>query len=336
MKYLTMTCTGLLALLAGGCTAPTPEQYDRIARQLEDINKNLAAMTESYNTCNRLLAAEAQEALSEARAANFRKENLYKLRRIRRLPENPTPEQVRNYVEQILAASGDGPCAKDAPQVKMLRAIGPGHLDVLLPYLKDGKQVEALEYVLPELVSPKDRELVLENLKEVPALVVAAIRQGWGNDARETIFGILENGKYDDDLIPYFKTLTQNAADRERIVNLYINRGSAGALYPVIRDFPDLDIVNVNNRAWARQKKNADAAPQYAMRAAETGNVEALGYVINGFFDPKTADLFQGADVLLIKLTGLPLDRETLTTWYKTNKDKLFIDEKSGRFSIIE
>ncbi len=336
MKYLTLTYTGLLALLVGGCTAPTPEQYDRLARQLEDINKNLAAMTESYDTYNRLLAAEEQEARIRARAADVRKENLYKLRRIRKLSENPTEEQVRNYLEQILAASGEEPCDKEAPQVKMLRAIGPGHLDALLPYLKAGKPVAALELILPELVSPKDKQLVLENLKEVPVLAVAAIRQGWGNDARETIFGILEDGKYGEDLIPYLKTLTQNAADRERIVNLYINRESTGALYPVIRDFPDLDIVNVNNRAWARQKKNADTAPQYAMRAAETGNVEALGYVINGFFDPKTAELFPGADVLLIKLTGLSLDRKTLTTWYQTNKDKLFIEEKSGRFSIIE
>lgn len=338
MRYMTMAFSGLL-LLGGGCAAPPePEQYDRITRQLENINRNLAAMTDAYSDYNRLLAASERNAFENRSSVAERKENLHMLRRIRKLPENPTDEQIRNYVEQIIRASGGASCPSEAPQVKMLKAVGPGRLRVLLPFLKDGSGVLLLEQVLPELVVPADKELVLEYLREFPVFAVTAIRQGWINDAKKDIFEILEDpedGKYRSSLIPYVKTLAQTPADREKIVNLYIGRTNCSGLYPVIREFPDIDIVSINNQAWTRQKEGPEAA-QYAMRAAETGNVEALGYLINGYFDRNTESVFDGADIMLIKLTGLPLDRKTMAEWYQGNKDKLYIDEKSGRFSTIE
>jgi hypothetical protein len=333
MRYVTIAFSGLL-LLGAGCAAPGPGQYDKIAQQLEDINKNLSAMTRSYEDYNRLLAAAEQNAV-ETGTGVIGRENLYMLRRIRKLPAKPTDQQIRQYVEKILAAAGDTYFPENSLPLRMLRAVGPEHLEVLLPFLKGGEGALLLEQVLPDLVAPGDKALVLEHLKEIPVLAVAAIRQGWGNDAKNEIFEILEDAKYRSRLIPYAKTLVQTPADRERIVNLYIQQPNSSGLYPMIREFPDIDVLSINNRAWARQKEGPEAA-QYAMRAAETGNVEALGYLINGYFDRNREKVFDGADILLIKLTGLPLDRKIMNDWYQGNKDKLYIDEKSGRFSTIE
>ncbi len=332
MKYHIISIPAAL-LLAGCATSPTPEQYDKLADQLAKINQNLEAINKAVENNNRLMQLSTQSTSSRTSTAN--RGNMLALSKIAKLSEKPTDAEIRKYILAIKAASdGQNHFGPDDIQTKMLREIGPGHLSVIIPFLDNS--FYHLDQALPALIEEKDKDFVTKNILRYPRMAVIAFKMGWEKDAKDDIFKVFET---DNNQIWELKSnigkIVETPEDRERVIKVYINGASASDLYNTIQAFPDIDLVKINNDAWEKQKySHSWSRIQYGIKAASTGNKEALGSLIQLFStDRNTFNHNEGATTLM-RLTGQTLNAAKLTEWYDKNKDNLYFDKEKGRFLV--
>ncbi len=137
----------LIAVLLVWCPLALAQEETEAQRQ-EEILKELRALHESVDELSLRVQALEQKVggtapvaapeLPSGFASGFPMQfqehgpDLEALGKIK-LPENPTKDQVRDYVAKIIAASRDQNTFSDSdPQVAMLQQVGPDNLDVLL------------------------------------------------------------------------------------------------------------------------------------------------------------------------------------------------------------
>ncbi len=152
MKYqvIGMLAAGVLA----GCTTtntPTTEQYEKIAEQLGRINQQLEAINKSLESKNRQEKLSAGITTRTYVSGASSSGNLAALSKIPALSDKATKEEITKYIQAIRQASvGQNSYSSTDIQVGMLKVIGPGHLDVIMPFLDGGNF--HLNYALPWLV----------------------------------------------------------------------------------------------------------------------------------------------------------------------------------------
>ncbi len=332
MKYHIISIPAAL-LLAGCATSPTPEQYDKLADQLAKINQNLEAINKAVENNNRLMQLSTQSPTSRVSTAN--RGNLLALSKIAKLSEKPTDEEIRKYIIAVKAASeGQNHFSPDDIQSKMLREIGPGHLSVIIPFLSDN--FYHLDHALPALIEEKDKDFVTKNILRYPRMAVIAFKMGWEKDAKEDIFKVFESSNNQMwELKNNIGKIVETPEDRERVIKVYVNGSSASDLYNTVRAFPDIDIVKINNDAWEKQKYTYSwNRVQYGLKAASTGNKDALGSLIVLYSTERNTFNHNDGATTLMRLTGQSLNAAKLTEWYDKNKDNLYFDKEKGRFLV--
>lgn len=111
-----------------------------------------------------------------------------------KLPDNPTKDQVRQYVQDIAYASrGQNEWSSEDPQIEMLERVGPANLDVLLDALGSRTYRSGLftsSYLFPAikaLVRNEHKEMILKLLPQRPQLAEIILENGWAADARSTL-----------------------------------------------------------------------------------------------------------------------------------------------------
>ena len=335
MKYQVI---GMLALgLLAGCATPntpTTEQYEKIAEQLGRINQQLEAINKSLESNSRL--AKLSTATNRMYPATLQNRgDLVALSKIPTLSDNATTQEITKYIGAIKQASvGQNSYSPSDVQVEMLKAIGPGHLEVIMPFLSNDNF--HMNYALPFLVDDKDKDIVLKNILRYPKLASVAIKRGWGKEAKEDIFKVLEAGSGGSwELMRNAALFIETPEDRERIIKIYINGSNTNELFNTIKAFPGIDLAKINNEAWKKHQYDQQwSRLQYATRAADTGNLEALAAMIQILGVDRSSFNHNDSAITLIRLTGQSLDYDKLMKWFEVNKDNLYFDKEQRCFLV--
>lgn len=261
--------------------------------------------------------------------------DLAKLNRIKPLSSKPADEEIRKYIDAVLlTAKGKKSCSSRDFQIELLAQIGPGHLNVILPYLKktDWNVRFYWERAIDRLVLESDKKLVLKNLKECPVLFNTVTRNGWVREAKDAIMDSIKSGKVHWVFIPALPGLVTTEADRKIIVEAYVNHPNGSGLFNLIKTFPDADPADLANKAWNKWKEKNDWTKlAYAIHAAEYGNIDALEELVVQVEKKQNRDNSYLKERVYL-LTGQSLN--DVFNWFLDNRDNLVFNKKKQRFDV--
>ncbi|MDD2237702.1 MAG: hypothetical protein PHG65_10900, partial [Kiritimatiellae bacterium] len=171
------------------------------------------------------------------------------------LPENPTREDVIDYVKEILT---DSDCQRRYssrdPQVDMLVAVGPENLDVLL---MDGYQYYAF-LAVKQLAGPEHKELIIAQLPDYHNLIDVVVGQGWVDEVSDTLVAEL---KKDPENLPtaWIKAVAdlKDPATYDDLKRYLIRGNGRSGTYGAIKDLPGIDLQDAVDQAWRRVRYDA-------------------------------------------------------------------------------
>ncbi len=336
---------GAAGLLFAGCaTTDSSTANEQILVELKALNAKLETLSGKLEENTKAVAKlkTAPAAIGAALPHVPRtgdKEALDKLK----LADNPTPDDIRKYIREIQKATeGQNSFAPSDQQVDLYRQIGPGNLEVILPFLRaNGIGAYHLQNALDGLVGIEDKELAIKKIKEYPTLAIAFVKNGWVEDAREELLTILEKSDNPPhELARDAAQLVKTDADRKRLIDIFCTRPNQFALLTTIKTFPNTDMREITERAfenfrytqhWNRQ--------QYATAAANEGSLKALDGLIEMMPEPgdnsnNNSYMRDQIGKALLALTGRPANPTALRKWYDENKEKLVFNKERGRFEV--
>lgn len=317
------------ALILAGCAtdsnAPSGKQLAEMQKTLNEINHNLIELKKEMN----------KEDIAIPRISHTGSPAYLKIR-IAPLPKNPTDQQIHNYIAKIQAATaGQNTFAPSDPQVQLYEKIGPGHLQLLLPYLLNQSLNTSyhLGHALPKLVSKNDKKLVLDNLRRCPALVKTVAANGWLNEAKDAIFDALRDGREVYMLSPFLAALVRSDADRKRVIDIYSDAPNAASLYGMISTYPGVNLPEITGKAWEHHRFSERwQALEYARNAALNGNIAALEQFINLSSNSNPGYYNEGHRSDLAILTNQPYEK--IPEWFRRNKDNLVFNKERKCFEV--
>lgn len=310
-------------LLLAGCVEPVRKaEVEAFSGELAALKRELAKIDGKLDRLARLQKYEAQplglELLEE------------KLDKIQALPVNPTDREIRAYVEAILTVDREQNSFSSADrQVRMLTAIGPGHLELLVPYLSWRNSFH-LHYALSELVQESDKEMVLKLLPETRgALIGAIVKYGWVREARPGIIRMLKAGEGSRiaELERIVPQLGRTPEERKELVEIYVTYPNTCGMFEAVRRFPGIDMAAVSKQAWENHRYiGREEEMQYAYLAAQSGCLEALSFVLEQLVrEPQRARFysFYGIEEKLAGQLGMAYNPAIMLKYVTENKEKI-------------
>jgi len=256
-----------------------------------------------------------------------------------KLPENPTPDQVRQYVEAIREASRDQRrWSTSDPQVEMLTRLGPDNFPIILESVRrDTRNTFHLREVLERLARPEHKELVLEALPEIEALVEVVIDNNWLEDARETL---IERVRARPDYLPikWVKAVAsfKDPETYDDLVEYFVFCNMPSMVHPVLKEIPELELDEAVERAWQRAKfGHTGMVTMMVPIAIEYGYPDALEQAVRDIDETSGIRVFNARD-LVLKFTDARGSNEEIRKWYEENKDRLVFDPDRRRFVVGE
>jgi hypothetical protein len=256
------------------------------------------------------------------------------------LPENPSKDDVRTYIEAIFATVGKrSTFSTTDPEVGMLRSVGPEHVDVLIEFYGRPFTPSAyVEWALDRLVTADDKELILEELQTCERLVKFVVEHGWAEDARETLLGAMIN---DPTFLPTaWIDAVAALKDPETypLLLAYLGQGSNPSwTYRSICDLPGIHLTEAVARAWARCRRGSTERQYFAAIATAFGHVDALAVCVESL-DPELDDqrrVRRAAEIVRRHLEFAGTDEE-LRAWFSENREKLVFDPATKMYRVGE
>ncbi len=253
------------------------------------------------------------------------------------LPENPTREDITNYVKEILVdAECQRRCSSEDPQVDMLAAVGPEHVDVLL---MDGYQYYAY-LAVKRLAGPVHKELIIAKLPGYHQLIDVVVGQGWTDEVGDTL--VAELKKNPENLPTAWIKAVAEMKDPETYDYLkrYLIRGNArSATYEAIKDLPGIDLQNAVDQAWRRVRYDAHDYQKRNMVsvAIQYGHLDAL-HVAAEMMGEKDQDRYRVRVIQRVLPDLLPegVSVEDFPAWYRGNRDYIRFDETTRRYDAVD
>ncbi len=194
------------------------------------------------------------------------------------LPENPTKNQILEYIRKICIASAKQKSySSNDPQVSMLIQIGHENLELLLAANFDkGVDLYAITAIL-FLVQPEDKKLILEYLPYKKYLVKVVTQNGWEKDAKSILYNGLKQ------MPPYLPTewiqAIANLHDPSIYEDLkrYLILGSNKKwTYEAIKTLPGINLEDTVIQAWKNTKHGSWDRKSFAPIAFKYGQEDAL------------------------------------------------------------
>ena len=253
------------------------------------------------------------------------------------LPEKPTPDQVREYVNAIVETANYQQQNSPAdPQVEMLLRVGPENLDVLIAASDDFYVRKAVE----RLLGAQHKEIVLKSLPRHPWLASFVLAQDWAQDAREPLIQSLRTGGNNSDVVRAVASLRDPATYPDLLTALSTSVRSwggeiAAANYAAIRDLPEIDFTNTVAKAWRTVQfhPNAMRIPVLPM-ALECGQRSALD-VAAKWTDERGNDVVNADQLRTAIWKHVEADtNQSLQVWVNANTDRIRFDSATKRFTI--
>ncbi len=349
---LTMAALVIAALLAGACAGTLsaaegdPATMEELIREVRALRQQVEDLQARVEKLEELLAnvpgptTDGPFEHSGPRRRGADREALAKIQ----LPENPTREEVRRYVDQVMATTaGLSSASSSDPQVAMLRRVGPENIDILLDRLgyPDASMALGNIYIkeaVKALARPQHKELFLESLTTVPELAAVVLRYGWEEDARETLLSEMEARPH---YLPReWLAAVGRLGDKEAMDALkdyFIRGNNRETTFGVLRTTPDVgDLRDLVDRAWVRARTGDPyEARQMARIAVGYGHRDALDMLVRSL-DMPAGDFGWGQFTrrAILRHTEARGTDEQIVKWYRENRDRLYWDEESRRFRV--
>lgn len=322
-----LPAVSLTALLAGCATS---NQYDgAVAAKLAEIDAKLNKIIEAQTSAGSVQPIE-DGADVEA------------LAKIKPLPEKPTKAEVAAYAKAIFDLSAKQTFfSSDDPQYMMIRKIGPGFLNELIPYLNNHYFRDNLAF----LAVSEDRAEILRRIPDEPWLIVAMPYVGLEPkaDIRQAVLEAARKNtepKFDFPVQPYLQLLTEDPKAWAELVELSYTKPflrliflkSLAGLEPAARQ-------EKFRRLWEGQKNfpftYCDQQNWLLETAARNGVEEALAELL---ILPK----FKGDNIEQDQrdtLTRLLPDASTvppreMSAWYRSHRDRLRFDPTANCYRL--
>ncbi len=256
-----------------------------------------------------------------------------------RLPPNPSRDQVRDYVQKIMAVPEVSTGASEMdPQVRMLEAIGPDNVDILLDAMEGASSNDRFRAVgaLKHLLRPQDKAVILAHLAALPDLALFVLRYGWSADAHDILVqGVARHPAY---LPTQWIDATAALKDPATYADLkwYLAHGANPSwTYRSIEDLPAIELDDAVAAAWARAWPDTYNRTFMAPIAARYGDLRALDVLIQTAVLPSTEEpARRNALAEVAKLTGQTKTGPELMAWFEENKGRLVFDRKTRVWSV--
>ena len=317
-----------LAALLAGCATSNPYD-DAVAAKLAEIDAKLNKIIEAQTSAG---SVQTIEDGADAEA----------LAKIKPLPEKPTKAEVAAYAKAIFDLSAKQTFfSSDDQQYMMIRKIGPGFLNELIPYLSNHYFRDNLTF----LVVSEDRAEILRRIPDEPWLIVAMPYVGLEPkaDIRQAVLEAARKNtepKFDFPVQPYLQLLTEDPKAWAELVELSYTKPflrliflkSLAGLEPAARQ-------EKFRRLWEGQKNfpftYCDQQNWLLETAARNGVEEALAELL---ILPK----FKGDNIEQDQrdtLTRLLPDASTvppreMSAWYRSHRDRLRFDPTANCYRL--
>jgi hypothetical protein len=301
------------------------EKVEALERRVQELEKQLAEQPEKVTRPSPLLSPPLTRRSADVAA----------LRKIR-LPEDPSREEIEEYVDAILAASrGQNSFSTEDLQIPMLVKVGRKNVDVLIDRL-DGAVEFYLTAAVSRLAGEEHKELILKVLPAEERLIGVVVEKGWVQDARSILTAALKNAP--SYLPPQWIDAVASLRDPETHGDLrrYFVHGSNKSLtYQAIRNLPGIDLDAAVTEAWKKPEtaispfERSDLAPI----AAAHGHRDALDLafeLLDGSNDWRARE----ARKTILRHTGATGSDDELKAWFRDNKDQLQWDAEMRKFVI--
>jgi len=252
------------------------------------------------------------------------------------LPQKPTKQQVRAYINAILYVSRSQQIhlASD-PQVLMLVQIGHENLDELLTITSAYESTMAYTVAaISALAIEEDKEKIIKALDRHPPLVEVVMAKGWVQDARVVLIRRLkENPSY----LPYqwiaAVASLQDPSTYDALAMFLANGSNRRITYKCIASLPGIDLTKAAPIAWEKSKGDRYEVAELTEAALSVGYLPALDFVVETLENNNNLPPQQYSPrALMFQFTGIQGNNVEMKTWYDANRKKLIFDSNTKRF----
>lgn len=312
----------------GGCVKPDP-QFDNLNARLEEINTTLTVINEK---------ASSPKAIGDMPVKKTELESNSKLSKIKPLPEQPTPEDVTEYLKAILeAVKGQKTFKHDDEAAQMIRAIGYGHLKQIAPFWS--KAEPYFNMTMESLISLQDKSEILELLPEYPHLYMAVTRYGFNDDldeVRPAVFKALKK----DTALPWVLTqaILQYVRDEDDIRYLsecFIENPAAMGLLGQLAYWPGVDTHKLASQAWENQ---FNLPKKRRLRQAESlipwGCLDAFEYTLRRYAEDEKLQKRKRDFHKFISPDPGKMSYPELLEFLLKHKDQITYDAKTRKYIL--
>ena len=355
---------GLLLIALAGCRSgreALEQQQAELKKQNELIRAELRELTGRIDA----LEKKSESSLQPPRRVIHVWHGRAKLLKVKPLPPSPTDAQIVAYLRVIAdCCRGQAGLGSRDPQIGLCRKIGPGHLELLLPFfrkprrsLQDRAMAFYLTEALPDLVTAKDIPLIKANIVTVPELLRAVTSAEFGKPMKQEIFEAFRKAGapglfFSGDSARIFAELVETPEDLKTLEEIYINDYRRRFLLLVLLKIPKCDVGSVTVRAWRKASgevreenlpgRTYDHNVLYgrALEAVRYGHdADACKFLLKTLImgSPFRTNDFRSQSIVktLERLSDFPVqDRARLADWYAKNQARIVFDKKSGKFTL--
>lgn len=262
-----------------------------------------------------------------------------------RFPQDPTEENLRQYIREVLLASqGQNTFSTTDTQVFMLARVGPGNLNLLIDALGDGSYISGmgsyhLEYAINSLVEDRHQAQVLEALPTKQRLVSTVIKMRWEQAARDILISELREDKgvsLSQEWIRAAASL-KDPATYDLLTESLANSRSPASVYNTIVLLPGIKLEKAVEKAWQNTKASpagsAYTLVSMAKIAAAYGHQDAVESLINQLKNPPASPSSSANPrTALLSVLDTRGTNQEIISWYEANKDNLVFDPESKKF----
>lgn len=321
-----------------GCTSP------RVAGEMADTQRRVLAELEKLNTSLADIAATlktnqaAQAELPTSRGSfDSRGPDREALRKIK-LPDNPTKEDARKYVTEILIASaGQNSFSDSDPQVGLLARVGETNLDVLIEAAEGGGGMSSyhLMRAIHRIATQSSKDLVLTNLARHKELAGVVLRNGWAADARQTLLDGLDDSYVPCEWVTALASL-RDTNSYPALLQFLVKGQNRSQTYEAIEHLPGIELAPSVAAAWERARYGHRwEANNMARIAIRYGHASALEHLLRQLQISETRENSYEMTRVLDALwahTEAGGSPEEIKAWYEANKTNLVFDAEQKKF----
>lgn len=259
------------------------------------------------------------------------------------LPENPTKEQIRSYIEAIcIASAGQKIFGSKDPQIKMLGKVGRENLDLLIAAIGTPPFSFYLYAAIKNLEQPADRDLIIASLPQAPHLIDVIREHSWEDAAKPKIHEFLQKktGTIPDTFVQALASLRDPSTYDDLTVAFSRSHGKY-QLIKILRTLPGFDVQHAVDVAWEYRKTTG---PGYfspsgdiedygtAVLAAQYGHKDALDYLFKvRNSQVKVPQGYPDATEAIRSAADIP-STEDPAAWHQKSQAALRFDETKKKF----